>query len=89
MPMEQHDDSSQVHPGVGMALTLDAKRTSRLASHEGSLSNSHPVNGVHQTATKLQYYRTKTVALRVVSMSGQLDDLFAHAQVKSIRFEYN
>ena len=48
--MKQHDDSLQEHMGVRMAPTLDTKRTLELASREGSLSNSHPVNGVHRTA---------------------------------------
>ena len=56
-----------------MAPTLDTKRTSGLTPREGSLSNSHPVN---RTATGLQY-KNGTVALRTVSTSGQLDDLFA------------
>ena len=74
--MEQHDDSSQKHTGVGMTPTFDTKRTSGLALREGSLSNSHPVNGVHRTASILQYWT------RVISTSGQLDDLSAHAQAK-------
>ena len=38
--MEQHDDSLQDHTGVGMAPTLDTKRTMGLVQREGSLSSS-------------------------------------------------
>ena len=53
--MEQHDDSSQEHTGVGMTPTLGTKRTSELAPCEGTLSNSHPMN---RTAIILQYWTT-------------------------------
>ena len=36
---------------IGMAPTLDTKRTSELAPRGGSLLNLHPMKGVHQTAT--------------------------------------
>ena len=67
--------------GIGMAPALDTKRTSGLTPREGSLSNSppHESNGYYISVLD---YITKVVALRVVSTSGQLEDLFAHAQVK-------
>ena len=37
----QHDDSSQEHKGVGLAPTLDTKRTSGLTPREASLSSSN------------------------------------------------
>ena len=39
--MERHDDSSQEHTGVGMAPTLDNKRTSGIEPREGRLSSSN------------------------------------------------
>ena len=41
LPVEQHDDSSQEHMGVGMAPTLDTRSTSGLAPREGSLTELH------------------------------------------------
>ena len=59
--MEQHDDSSQEHTGIRMALTLDTKRTSGLTPREGSLSNGYYI--------VVHYWITKTVSLRRVSTS--------------------
>ena len=74
--MEEHVNSSQEHTGVEMAPTLDTKRTSGLAPREGSLSNSHPMGGVHRTATILQYglqYKNgSSESGNTVSTSGQL-----------------
>ena len=39
--MELHDDSLQEHTDVGMAPTLDNKRTLGLVLFEGSLSSSN------------------------------------------------
>ena len=41
LPVEQGDDSSQEHSGVGMSPTLDAKRTSGCTPREGSLNSSN------------------------------------------------
>ena len=83
LPIQQHDDSSQEHTGVGMAPTLDTKRTSVLAPCRELIElEPRQSNG---------YYRC-TVALRAVcSMSRQLEDLhvFVHAQAKSIHYEYH
>ena len=40
LPVEQHDDSSQVHTGVGMAPTLDTSICRGLQSVEGVQWNS-------------------------------------------------
>ena len=71
--MEQHDDLLQVHTGVGMAFTLDTKRTSGVPPREGGSLNLHPVK------VALVY---KTVALRTISTSWQLEDLFVHTHMK-------
>ena len=68
-PMEQHDDSSQEHSGVGLAPTLDT-------------SASHCVKGVLVNRTVNFYWTIKTVALTTDSNSSQLEDLFEHAQAK-------
>ena len=41
LPMEQHDDLSQEHTGVGMAPTLDTSRTLGLTPREGSSTELH------------------------------------------------
>ena len=76
--MKQHDDSLRENMGVRMAPTLDTKRTSGLAPREGSLQGVCSLNGNYIIVLDCKNGN----ALRKVSTSWQLEDLFAHAQVK-------